>query len=230
MADMSSSASSIATDAATPLAIDIVSDVVCPWCYVGRRRLAAALALRPDVPVALRWRPFQLDATIPAEGLDRKAYMARKFGSLERIAPVHATLTELGETLGIRFAFDAIARSANTLDAHRLIRFAFGHDLQDDVVGRLFGAYFEEGRDLGDRSVLADVAAAAGIARAEADAFLASGAETDAVRQEIGMAQELGIQGVPFFIFGGTHAVSGAEAPEVLVKALDQAMAAAAQA
>lgn len=221
MSDLSSSAS-----AASPLTIDIVSDVVCPWCFVGRRRLGAALALRPDQPVALRWRPFQLDGTIPAGGLDRTAYMVGKFGSLERIAPAHKRLTEMGAELGIRFAFDAIARAPNTLDAHRLIRFAFAYDAQDAVAGGLFSAYFEEGRDIGDLSVLADVAAKAGIDRAEAEAFLASGEATEAVRQEIGMAQELGIQGVPFFIFGGSHAVSGAESPEVLASAMDQAIAA----
>jgi predicted DsbA family dithiol-disulfide isomerase len=210
---------------ARALPIDIVSDVVCPWCFVGRRRLGAALAMRPDQTVALRWRPFQLDGTIPAGGLDRREYMTRKFGSLERIAPVHQRLADLGKELGIRFAFDAITRSPNTLDAHRLIRLAFAYDAQDDVADRLFSAYFEAGRDIGDREVLADVAAEAGIERGEAWSFLASDAEAEAVAQEIGMAQQLGIQGVPFFIFGGSHAVSGAEAPEVLVNALDQAAA-----
>src|SRR4051794_37055319 len=105
----SSEMSPSAAAASEPLTIDVVSDVVCPWCYVGKQRLGQALALRPDVPVVVRWRPFQLDATIPSEGLDRSAYMARKFGSLDKVAPVHECLTEMGRDLGIPFAFDAIS-------------------------------------------------------------------------------------------------------------------------
>ena len=220
--------SSPAPDAApASLTIDFVSDVVCPWCYVGRGRLLAALAMRPGLEAQVRWRPFQLDATIPEGGLDRKDYMTRKFGSLDRVKPVHERLEGLGTELGIDFRFDAIGRSPNTLDAHRLIRLSATSGRQDDLVARLFAAYFSEGRDIGDRAVLADAAAAFGLDHAAAEAFLASDDLVDDVRREIGMAQELGIQGVPFFIFGGTHAVSGAEAAEVLAKAMDEAVEAA---
>ena len=153
--------------------------------------------------------------------------MTKKFGSMDRIAPVHERLTEMGKELGIAFAFDAIRRSPNTLDAHRLIRWAAPFGAQDAVVSCLFEGYFSRGLDLGDVSVLADIAGEAGLDRDAASTFLASGALADEVRKEIGMAQELGIQGVPFFIFGGTHAVSGAEAAEVLAGAIDQAVGAA---
>lgn len=210
-----------------PLTIDVVSDVVCPWCYVGRGRLQAALALRPGLETEVRWRPFQLDATIPAGGLDRQDYMRRKFGSLDRLQPIHERLEGLGAELGITFQFEAIGRSPNTLDAHRLIRRAAGTGRQDEVVARLFAAYFTEGRDIGDRAVLADVASASGFDRAAAGTFLESDDLAEDVRREIGMAQDLGIQGVPFFIFGGTHAVSGAESADVLARAMDQAAEAA---
>jgi predicted DsbA family dithiol-disulfide isomerase len=215
------------TQPSQPLTIDVVSDVVCPWCYLGRGRLLAALASRPGVETVLRWRPFQLDPTIPPGGLDRKDYMRRKFGSLDRLSPVHERLEALGSDLGIRFAFDAIQRSPNTLDAHRLIRFAAAAGRQDELVAGLFAAYFSEGRDIGDPAVLRDVAVSACLDAAEVDALLAGDALAEDVRREIDMARELGIQGVPFFIFGGSHAVSGAEAPEVLASAIDQATGAA---
>ncbi|MFO1151987.1 MAG: DsbA family oxidoreductase [Alsobacter sp.] len=214
------------TQTSQPLTIDVVSDVVCPWCYLGRGRLMAALASRPDVESVVRWRPFQLDPTIPAGGLDRKDYMRRKFGSLDRLAPVHERLEALGSDLGIRFAFDAIQRSPNTLDAHRLIRLAAATGQQDALVAKLFAAYFEQGKDIGDPAILRDVAAEAGLAAAEVESLLAGDALAEDVRREIDMARELGIQGVPFFIFGGSHAVSGAETPEVLASAIDQARAA----
>lgn len=212
--------------AAAPVVIDVISDVVCPWCYLGKKRLEAALALRPDQPVDIRWRPYQLDATIPAGGIDRKTYMERKFGTDGRLPAIHERLSRLGAAEGIAFAFDAITVSPNTLDAHRLIRWAYGFDAQGDVVDALFRAYFEQGRDIGDRETLAAIAGEVGFDPAEARAFLDSGEAADLVRREIGMAQEIGVQGVPFFIFGGRYAVSGAEQAETLASALDQAAAA----
>src|SRR5271170_2200780 len=130
--------------------IEVVSDVVCPWCYVGKRRLEAALAQSDDAAVAVRWRPFQLDPTIPPEGLDRQAYMRAKFRDDARLAEAHTRLKALGAEVGIQFDFEAISRAPNTLDAHRLIRWAFEAGVQDAVVERLFSDYFEHGRDIGD--------------------------------------------------------------------------------
>ncbi len=150
------------TDRTDALTIDVVSDVVCPWCYLGEKRLDLALA-DESRPVTLRWRPYQLDPTIPEGGLDRVEYMERKFGRDGRLKSVHDQLVRLGAEVGISFAFDRIERAPNTLDAHRLIRWAGSAGSQREVVDRLFRAYFVEGRDIGDRAVLLDVAAASGL-------------------------------------------------------------------
>ncbi|WP_342642259.1 DsbA family oxidoreductase [Rhodoligotrophos ferricapiens] len=206
--------------------IDVVSDVVCPWCYVGKRRLSAAIALRPDVQIAVRWHPFQLDPTIPAEGVDRKAYLARKFGSEERVAEIHEQIKAAGESVGISFAFDLIARSPNTLSAHRLIHAAPTADIQDRLVERLFALYFTEGRDIGNAIVLADAAADAGLERAAAAQLIAGDDGLNAVRQEISAAQNAGIRGVPCFIFGQRYAVSGAQPPELMADMIDRTISA----
>lgn len=211
-----------------PLTIDVISDVVCPWCYVGKRRLAEALELRPEQPVVVRWRPFQLDPTIPAGGHDRKAYMARKFG--DRVADVHQRLIDIGKEVDIPFAFDAIERSPNTLDAHRLIRWSWTWGVQDALVESLFSAFFTEGLDIGDVEVLADRAALVGMDREEAASFLRSDESAPEVHREIRQAQDVGVEGVPFFIFAGRVAASGAQPAEVLAGAIDQALAAEAAA
>ena len=204
-----------------PLVIDVVSDVVCPWCFVGKRRLDAAL--RDSGAAEVRWRPFQLDPTIPPEGLDRQAYMRAKFGDGPRLGEVHQRLTELGKEAGIAFNFAAIQRSPNTLDAHRLIRFADEAGMAEEVVERLFSAYFEQGRDIGDRAVLAEIGGDAGLsdvaARLETEEGVAD------VQADIEQAQRGGVQGVPFFIFASKYAVSGAQPAEVLAQAMQQARA-----
>jgi predicted DsbA family dithiol-disulfide isomerase len=209
---------------AGPFAIDVVSDVVCPWCYLGKRRLEQALAARPDLKALVRWRPFQLDATIPPGGMDRQEYMTRKFGSSTRLADAHARLEAFGRAEGIDFAFDAIERSPNTLDAHRLIRHATGQGRGDEMVEALFSAYFEKGQDIGDHAVLTELAEAAGL-DGGTSAWLETGEDAQAVREEIRMAQELGVQGVPFFIVVGKYAVSGAQSAEVLGQVIDKALA-----
>jgi len=207
------------------LIIDIVSDVVCPWCYVGKKHLEAALAEMPEIDAVVRWHPFQLDPTIPPEGLDRKAYMRQKFGDDGHLEAAHQRLETLGAQNGIGFQFGAISRSPNTLDAHRLIRWAGDAGLQDTMVQSLFQAYFEEGRDIGDRAVLALIAERAGL---EADAILQR-LETDDdvenIRIEIAEAGRIGVTGVPFFILAQKLAVSGAQPAEVLVDAIRQALA-----
>ena len=204
------------------LTIDIVSDVVCPWCYLGEKRLEEALAEEPG-PVAVRWRPYQLDPTIPEGGLDRAEYMAKKFGDSGRLQSAHDNLTRLGAEVGVPFAFDKIKRSPNTLDAHRLIRWAASVGVQAQVADRLFKAYFVEGRDIGDRAVLTEIASECGLDAGLVEKLLAEGADADLVRQEIEQAQTMGVSGVPFFIFGGRLGVPGAQEPSVLRQAMAEA-------
>lgn len=212
------------TDGTDTLTIDIVSDVVCPWCYLGEKRLDAALA-EESRPVAVRWRPYQLDPTIPEGGLDRAEYMERKFGRDGRLQAIHERLARLGAEVGIPFAFDKIQRSPNTLDAHRLIRWAASEGKQREVVDRLFRAYFIEGRDVGDRAVLPDIASASGLDAEVVGKLLAEGADTDAVRRDIAEAQAIGVTGVPFFIFAGRVGVAGAQEVSVLRGAMAEARA-----
>ena len=210
------------------LTIDIVSDVVCPWCYLGEKRLEEALAEETG-PVLVRWRPYQLDPTIPEGGLDRAEYMEKKFGKGGRLQSAHDNLTRLGAEIGIPFAFDKIKRSPNTLDAHRLIRWAGEAGVQAEVADRLFKVYFVEGRDIGDRGVLVEIASDCGLDAGEVEKRLADGADGDLVRQEIEQAQAMGVTGVPFFIFGGRLGVPRAQEPSVLRQAIAEARQAMAE-
>jgi len=212
------------TEANDVLTIDVVSDVVCPWCYLGEKRLDAALA-EESRPVVVRWRPYQLDPSLPEGGLDRAEYMERKFGRDGRLKSIHDHLVRLGAEVGVSFAFDRIKRAPNTLDAHRLIRWAGSAGSQREVVDRLFRGYFVEGRDIGDRAVLLDVAAASGLDADIVDGLLAEGADADAVRREIAEAQAVGVTGVPFFIFAGRVGVPGAQDVPFLRRAMAQARA-----
>ncbi len=221
---MSAAATSPAQDALARgiVTIDVISDVVCPWCYLGKRRLEAAIA-EAGTQVEIHWRPFQLDPTVPPTGLDRKAYMLGKFGDQARIDAAHARLGEAGAAAGISFAFDRIMRTPNTLDAHRLIRWADPAGCQDGVVEALFRAYFVEGRDIGDRKVLVEIGAAEGLDATLVYRLLASGADESDTRDEIASAVRLGVNGVPFFIFAGRYAVSGAQEARVLAGAIAKA-------
>jgi len=213
------------------LSIDVVSDVVCPWCYLGQKRLEAAIASSPDVEVTVNWRPFQLDATIPAEGMDRKAYMRAKFGDESRLRDAHARLEALGRDVGIDYAFGAITVSPNTLDAHRVIRWAgtYGADAQNRLVRELFKLYFEEGADIGDRAVLAEAAREAGMDGAVVETLLASDADREAVATEAATASRMGVTGVPCFLFEGKYAVMGAQEVQTLTDAITQIAAAKAR-
>jgi predicted DsbA family dithiol-disulfide isomerase len=210
------------TDADETLVIDVVSDVVCPWCYLGEKRLDAALQDEPR-PVVVRWRPYQLDPTIPEGGLDRAAYMEKKFGKTGRLKSVHDNLVRLGAEVGLPFAFDRIKRAPNTLDAHRLIRWSSSAGAQREVVDRLFRAYFVEGRDIGDRAVLLDIARESGLDAGLVEKLFSENADKDAVQGEIAEAQSIGVTGVPFFIFAGRLGVPGAQDPDVLRRAIAQA-------
>jgi predicted DsbA family dithiol-disulfide isomerase len=211
-----------------PLAIDLVADVVCPWCYLGWRRLKTALAARPNVDGRITWRAYQLDPSLPEEGVDRKAYMAAKFKDPARLKAAHDALVAGGLEEGLTFNFDQIDKTPNTNAAHRLIRWAHGAGLQEVMIEALFAAYFTDGRDIGDPTVLADLAEGAGLDRLTVLNLLAEGVDKEAVAREHAMAVQSGVTGVPFVIFGGKLAVVGAEAPERIVAAIDQALEAAA--
>jgi len=209
--------------APAPITIDVVSDAVCPWCYLGQKRLDQALAAAPEIEASVRWRPYQLDPAIPAEGLDRKAYMEAKFGDTGRLEAAHERLIALGLEAGIAFAFDRIEVAPNTLDAHRLIRWAAGSgdaDVQGKVVRRLFKAYFEDGRDIGRPEILVGIAGDAGMDAALVETLLATDADRDAVRGEIETARRMGVTGVPCFLLDGRYAVVGAQDTAVLADAI----------
>lgn len=210
------------------IAIDIVSDAVCPWCYIGKRNLEAALADLPELDVEVRWRPYQLDATIPPEGVDRQAYLQRKFGA--RVGEIYGRVKDAGAAAGIPFAFEDIGRSPNTLDAHRLIRWAASAGAQDAVVERLFRDFFIEGKDIGDRNVLIAAAQACGMDGAIVADLLAGDSDKESVREEIASAQNIGVTGVPFFILDGKFALPGAQPPDVLKRAIGKALEKSAEA
>ena len=201
--------------------IDIFSDTICPWCFIGKRRLERALAERPQAGLTLRWRAFQLNPDMPAEGMDRDRYLELKFGGAANAEAVYAQVRAAGESEDIAFAFDRMKRTPNTVRSHRLIRFAAGHDRQDAVVQALFDAYFLRGEDIGDQAVLTAAAEAAGLDPTAARAFLEGGAEAEAVQAEDAMARQAGINGVPCFVFNGQHALAGAHPPEVLFQLFD---------
>jgi predicted DsbA family dithiol-disulfide isomerase len=214
--------------AETSLSIDVVSDVVCPWCYLGEKRLEAAVADLDGIDVHIRWRPFQLDPTIPPQGKDRTEYMRAKFGDMERLRESHERLSSLGAAEGISFDFDAIKVAPNTLDAHRVIRWAgsASEAVQNRVVGELFSRYFERGQDTGDRTVLIEAARAAGMDTAIVETLLATDADADAVRAEIATAARMGITGVPCFLLESKYAVMGAQETAALADAIRQVAAA----
>lgn len=206
------------------ITIDVVSDAVCPWCFIGQKRLDKAVEDLPEIDVGVRWRPFQLDPTIPPEGRSRRDYLMAKFGDRKRIEDMHRNISEAGLAEGISFDFDAIKISPNTLDAHRLIRWAAssGPEAQNRVARRLFQLYFEEGANIGDRQVLADAAAECGMDRAVVETLLAGNADTADVRDEIETAARMGVTGVPCFLIEGRYAVMGAQPSDVLANAIRQ--------
>jgi predicted DsbA family dithiol-disulfide isomerase len=210
--------------------LDIVSDTICPWCYVGKRRLAAALPIleAEGLTFDVTWRPFQLNPTMPREGLDRRAYRSAKFGSWEKSQALDAQVTEAGASAGLVFRHDLMAKTPNTVASHALIRLARETGdaaMQDRVVEALFSAYFTQGLDVGDPAVLADLAEGAGIERSRASAFLSEPASFDAVIDDEKLARGLGLDGVPSFVLGGNYLFSGAQPTSVMVRALREASA-----
>jgi len=207
----------------TRVNVDIVSDVMCPWCYIGRKNLADALSQLPDdVTVDRRWRPYQLDPTLPKEGKDRRQYLSDKFDGAERAREVYDTIVEAGRQAEIPFDFEAIAVSPNTLDAHRVIRWAAsaGPDVQDRLVGILFRMFFTEGRNIGDNAVLLEAAGEAGMDRALTESLLLGDADRAAVESEIETARQMGVTGVPCFILDNKYALMGAQPAAALADAI----------
>ncbi len=217
------------TDAApanpNPVSVDIIMDVVCPWCWLGHRYFEAARLLAPDVAVETVLRPFQLDPELPREGAPYRDYMAKKFSGehAQRWKMMRDHLEAAGPDAGINFNFDAVRRRPNTLDAHRLIRWARGQKKGEAVAELLFKRFFEAGEDIGDPAVLTATAADAGLDSSVVADLLATDRDADAVREEEGFFRSLGVQAVPCFIFNGQFAVSGAEDPEKLAGAIRHA-------
>jgi predicted DsbA family dithiol-disulfide isomerase len=209
--------------------IDFISDTVCPWCFIGKRRLARAMAQRPDINFDVRFRPFRLDPTIPKGGLERRAYLTAKFGEKGGIEEAQRVIAAEGAKEGIEFDFAAIERAPNTLDSHRLIRWAAMTGVQDEVVERLFAAYFENGEDIGDIRILADIADVSGMDGAQIADMLEGDQDLALVEREDQLAREMGVTGVPAMIFANKVAVSGAREPEVLAMVIDKAREMAAQ-
>ncbi len=204
--------------------LDIVSDTICPWCYVGKVRLEQALSQFNGNHVEIVWRPFQLDPTVPAGGIDRKTYLKKKFGDSGRSKSMLEALEAAGQEDGLRFNFEAIARTPNTVDSHRLIRWSQIDGFQDAVVTHLFQAYFEQGKDIGDREVLSQIAESAGMDGEAIASRLATDMDVEIVGAEARQASEMGISGVPTFIANSKIAVSGAQPSSVLLQFLDKAL------
>lgn len=201
------------------ISVDVVSDVICPWCFLGKRRLDKAIALLSDITVEVNWRPFFLDTTIPKEGISRRAYLENKFGA-ERLATLHDPILAAGKADGVPYDFEKITRTPNTMDAHRLIRWSHYGGRQHDVAGRLFMAYFNGGLDIGDRAVLLKIAGEAGMDEAKASARLEDGTDVDAVNAEVERAYRMGVTGVPCFIFAQKQGLMGAQPADVLADAI----------
>ena len=202
--------------------IDIYSDIVCPWCYVGKRRLERALtSVGSDIHVI--WRPFQLNPTMPSDGMDRATYLKAKFGSLEAFGRMEEQLLAAGTDEQIPFAFEKIQLTPNTFAAHRLVWHAAQQGKQDGVVENLFRAYFLEGNNIGDLKILTHVAAETGLDRTETESFLSSDKGAAEVKGEEAVGRRLGIRGVPYFVLNGSISISGAQPHDIFVSALQQA-------
>ena len=207
--------------------IQVIFDTVCPWCYIGKRRLEQALALRPHVGIDLVWRPFLLNREIPTEGIDRTAYLIRKFGSEARVRRIYGAIAQAGESVDIDFDFDRIDRTPNSVDSHRLIRFALRNGAEPRIVEMLFFKYFIEGLDIGRQDVLQEIGARDGLDGDAIGAYLNSEEDIDFVYDENTRAHRMGVNGVPAFVFNKKMIISGAQEPQILARMIDAAIATA---
>lgn len=207
------------------ITIDVYSDVVCPWCYIGKRRLEQALeSVDAQATARLFWRPFQLNPTMPKAGVDRRVYLEAKFGGPGEMQAIQDRIAGAGASAGIEFAFDRIARTPNTFDAHRLIWFAQQQGRQDAAVEELFHGYFTEGLNIGEAEILVSLAGRAGLDGAATGRFLQSNDGIEVVQQEEAHGRQLGIRGVPYFVLNGKTVVSGAQPVETFLAAIEQAI------
>ena len=205
------------------LSIEIVHDLVCPWCFLGVRRLMRTLRRRPDLMFDITWRTFLLNPDMPRSGMARPDYVVRKFGGEERARRLYASIAEIGRAEGVLFRFDRIRRTPSSVDAHRLVRYAARFGQADAMVEALFTAHFTDGLDIGDHGLLAAIAAACGLDGNAARRLLIGDQEIDAVHADNLRAHRLGINGVPCFVVSGRHAIAGAQEPEVIERLLDVA-------
>jgi predicted DsbA family dithiol-disulfide isomerase len=203
--------------------IDIIYDPVCPWCYIGKRRLEQALRLRPNVEATTRWRPFLLNPEMPPDGIDRTAYLMNKFGSEARVRRTYGAIAEAGQSVEIDFAFERIGQTPSSVNSHRLVYFADRQGKADATVETLFLAYFVNGQNIGDIDVLLKIGENLGLDAGALGPYLDGDTDVALVHDENARAHRMGINGVPSFIFDGEYAISGAQAPEVLARVLDAA-------
>lgn len=212
-----------ATESTAPTSVDFIADLACPWCYIGKRRFDAARRMRPDRPVRVRWWPFFLNPFLPPEGMDRATYVRTKFGGDAAARRVYERITEVGRADGIAFAFERMTRTPNTVLAHRLILFAEARDRAELLIERLFEALFIEGRDVGRKDVLVELAGEAGLDAGAAERFLGGEELAREVVDRHQQAERLGVRGVPVFLIDREHAISGAQPAEVLAGLIDVA-------
>jgi predicted DsbA family dithiol-disulfide isomerase len=211
------------SEPATPITVDVFSDVVCPWCFIGKRRLEKAIALKPEIPVEVRYQPYFLNPWVPREGISRDEYLTTKFGSPDKYAQIAQRVAATAKSEGLIYNIGGLARQPNTIDCQRLIQWAQSIGRGPEMKQRLMDLYFTEGGDLTDREVLVKAAADCGLDAEAVRKALATDADVAEITKAAEAAQQSGIQGVPFFIIGGKYAVSGAQSPEHLAGAIEQA-------
>lgn len=202
--------------------LDILSDPICPWCYIGKTNLENALTQEPEHPFLIEWHPFMLNPEMPLEGMDRRAYLETKFGGKDNAIKVYSEIAKAAEAVGLEIDFGAIKRTPNTIDAHRLIHWAGIEKKQNAVVDALFSAYFTEGRDIGDAEVLADISDSAGLDAALIQRLLTTDSDIDDIRKRDTHSREMGVNSVPTFIVDNKHAVPGAQPPELWRKVIKE--------
>ncbi len=207
--------------------IDVIFDTVCPWCYVGKRRLEAAARLRPDLDIHVRWRPFLLNPDMPREGMERNTYLIRKFGTEARVRRVYGAISDAGQSVEIDFAFDRIRHTPNSVNSHRLVRLAERYGKADATVEALFRSYFVNGRNIGETGILIEIGGKLGLPEPDLSTYLLSDEDVASIYEENARAHRRGINSVPSFVFAESMAISGAHEPQVLARMLDAAAMAA---